>query len=108
VTEGYNSETEDAAPYFFLSYAHTPRFAGEPGNPDIWVVNLFRDLCSDIMQLTNLPPGAKPGFMDRELRAGSDWPSGLAHALATCRVFVPLYSRRYFDSEQCGSQQPRG
>ena len=91
-------------PYFFLSYAHTPRLAGESGNPDIWVVNLFKDLSSDIMQLTNLPPGARPGFMDRDLRTGSDWPSRLAQALATCRVFVPLYSRRYFDSENCGKE----
>jgi FxsC-like protein len=104
VTEGYNSAAADAAPYFFLSYAHTPRQEGYPGDPDIWVANLFRDLCSHIMQLTNLPPGARPGFMDRELRTGSDWPARLAQALATCRVFVPLYSRRYFDSEHCGKE----
>jgi FxsC-like protein len=104
VTEGYNSASPDNAPYFFLSYAHTPRQEGYPGDPDIWVANLFQDLCSHIMQLTNLPPGAMPGFMDRELRTGSDWPTRLAQALATCRVFVPLYSRRYFDSEHCGKE----
>jgi FxsC-like protein len=70
----------------------------------VWVVTLYNDLCKHIMQLTNLPFGAKPGFMDRELRAGNDWPRELAHALATCRVFVPLYSRRYFESEQCGKE----
>jgi FxsC-like protein len=104
VTDGYNSASPDSAPYFFLSYAHTPRQEGYPGDPDIWVANLFQDLCSHIMQLTNLPPGAMPGFMDRELRAGSDWPVRLAQALATCQVFVPLYSRRYFDSEHCGKE----
>jgi FxsC-like protein len=102
--EGNFSGAADAAPYFFLSYAHTPRLEGDPGNPDIWVVNLFKDLCKHILQLTNLPPGSKPGFMDRELRPGSDWPSRLAQALATCRVFVPLYSIRYFDSENCGKE----
>lgn len=104
MTEDNKPEPADAAPYFFLSYAHTPRQEGYPGDPDIWVVNLFQDLCSHIMQLTNLPPGARPGFMDRELRTASDWPAPFAQALATCRVFVPLYSRRYFDSEQCGKE----
>jgi FxsC-like protein len=56
------------------------------------------------MQLTNLPLGAMPGFMDREVRTGSDWPTRLAQALATCRVFVPLYSERYFESEHCGKE----
>jgi FxsC-like protein len=102
--EGDFSGSADAPPYFFLSYAHTPRIEGYLGDPDIWVVNLFRDLCSHIMQLTDLPSGVRPGFMDRELRAGSDWPSRLAHALAACRVFVPLYSSRYFASENCGKE----
>jgi FxsC-like protein len=104
VTDDNNSASPDNGPYFFLSYAHTPRQEGSPGDPDIWVANLFQDLCAHIMQLTSLPPGAISGFMDRELRTGSDWPTRLARALATCRVFVPLYSRRYFDSEHCGKE----
>jgi FxsC-like protein len=95
----------DTAPYFFLSYAHTPRYdPGDSADPDAWVVDLFTDLCKHIMQLTNLPLGAKPGFMDRELRPGNDWPWDLSQALATSRVFVPLYSRRYFESGQCGKE----
>lgn len=95
----------DTAPYFFLSYAHTPRHdPADPADPDAWVVDLYEDLCKHIMQLTSLPLGAKPGFMDRELRPGNDWPAELAQALATCRVFVPLYSRRYFESAQCGRE----
>jgi FxsC-like protein len=42
--------------------------------------------------------------MDRENRLGVKWPGELAQALATCRVFVPLYSPRYFDSEYCGKE----
>ena len=42
--------------------------------------------------------------MDRELRQGHEWPDRLISALATCRVFVPLYSRRYFKSENCGKE----
>jgi FxsC-like protein len=93
------------APYFFLSYAHTPRYdPADPADPDAWVVDLYKDLCNDIMQLTSLPLGSKPGFMDRELRPGNAWPMELAQALSTCRVFVPLYSRRYFESAQCGRE----
>jgi FxsC-like protein len=54
--------------------------------------------------MLDLPPGTNPGFMDRELRPGNEWPPALAKALATCRVFVPLYSRRYFASVHCGKE----
>lgn len=56
------------------------------------------------MQMTDLPSGTNPGFMDRGPRYGDDWPTELTRALATCRVFVPLYSRRYFTSERCGKE----
>ncbi|WP_147268903.1 TIR-like protein FxsC [Sphaerisporangium album] len=98
-------EVPRAAPYFFLSYAHTPRHdLNDPYDPDQWVEKLFNDLCRHVMVLTGLPRGVRPGFMDRELHPGSVWPDRLAEALATCRVFVPLYSRRYFESEQCGKE----
>ena len=42
--------------------------------------------------------------MDRENRLGAEWPPELTKALATCRVFVPLYSRRYFESDNCGKE----
>jgi hypothetical protein len=46
--------------------------------------------------------------MNRELRQGQgqghEWPWRLSNALATCSVFVPLYSRRYFKSEHCGKE----
>jgi FxsC-like protein len=97
--------TQDAAPYFFLSYAHTPKHdPTDPDDPDAWVWTLYTDLCRHIMALTDLPNGARPGFMDRELRLGNIWPAALSSALATCRVFVPLYSHRYFESEQCGKE----
>jgi FxsC-like protein len=92
-------------PYFFLSYAHTPRHGrGSSADPDVWASILFRDLCNEIRSLTGSPPGATVGFMDQELWRGHDWPIGLARALANCRVFVPLYSRRYFQSEHCGKE----
>ncbi|MFD0354461.1 TIR-like protein FxsC [Streptomyces sp. NPDC127110] len=91
-------------PYFFLSYAHTPRFGPGGPDPDMWVERLFRDLCSHIMALTDLPAGSEAGFMDREIRSGEGWSERLGAALATCRVFVPLFSPRYFASEMCGKE----
>lgn len=95
----------DSRPYFFLSYAHTPR-ADEYDtlDPDIWVGDFYRDICRHLFAITDLPSGAKAGFMDQELRPGNVWPAKLAEALATCRVFVPLYSLRYFKSEHCGRE----
>ena len=42
--------------------------------------------------------------MDRENKIGVQWSPELTTALARCRVFVPLYSRRYFESDNCGRE----
>ena len=98
------------APYFFLSYARSPRFdAGRQGggsavDPDVWAATLFGDLCRRVGSMTALPPGIRAGFMACGQWPARDWRTGLAEALGTCRVFVPLYSRRYFQSEHCGKE----
>ncbi|MFF8291652.1 TIR-like protein FxsC [Streptomyces sp. NPDC016309] len=94
----------DHRPYFFLSYAHTPRYGSGGPDPDMWVERLFRDLCGHVMAMTDLPAGSPAGFMDREIRSGEGWSERLGEVLATCRVFVPLFSPRYFASEMCGKE----
>ena len=42
--------------------------------------------------------------MDRENKIGTAWSPELITSLARCRVFVPLYSRRYFESDNCGRE----
>ncbi|MDX3098826.1 TIR-like protein FxsC [Streptomyces sp. ME19-03-3] len=91
-------------PYFFLSYAHTPRNDPSDPDPDLWIAKLYNDLCAHILQMTTLPAGVKAGFMDRGMNVGEGWPKSLAEALAHSRVFVPLYSPRYFRSQQCGKE----
>jgi FxsC-like protein len=94
----------DDRPYFFLSYARTPkRDPLDREDPDRWVYRLYKDLCDVILQLTDARPG-EAGFMDRENQVGAEWSPELTHALARCRVFVPLYSRRYFESDNCGKE----
>jgi FxsC-like protein len=91
-------------PFFFLSYKHP--WADDRGAqvPDVWIGKLYRDLCVHVREIAGLPPVVRPGFMDQELRPGNEWPDRLARALATCRVFVPLYSKHYFRSVHCGKE----
>jgi FxsC-like protein len=91
-------------PYFFLSYARTPkRNPADRENPDRWVHKLYRDLCDEILQMTDAQP-AEAGFMDMENKLGAAWSPELISAIKNCRVFVPLYSRRYFESDNCGRE----
>jgi FxsC-like protein len=90
--------------YFFLSYARTPkRHPDDPLDLDRWVYCLYRDLCAEVAHLTGVTP-ADAGFMDREVHPSAEWPPSVAHSLATAQVFVPLYSHRYFESEECGRE----
>jgi hypothetical protein len=70
----------------------------------MWARRFYAELCNEILQHTSLPHGVHPGFMDADMQTGVEWDQRLARELATCRVFVPLYSRRYFHSVQCGKE----
>ncbi|MGW1753066.1 TIR-like protein FxsC [Streptomyces mirabilis] len=90
-------------PYFFLSYARTPRSSTSEQNPDFATVRLYRDLCEEISRLTEVDP-AGVGFIDQRLSSGEVWSDEVSAALASCQVFVPLYSPRYFRLESCGKE----
>jgi len=95
-------ERAGSEPYFFLSYARTPRHGlNSSAHPDYWVHQFYDDLYAEVLQRIR---SSVAGFMDREIRLGSQWSEELTTALATCRVFVPLYSPRYFASENCGKE----
>lgn len=97
--------TVAAAQYFFLSYAREAHIDGPgPSEANFWVGKLFGDLVQCVKQVAGLPQGVNSGFMDTERRTGNEWPLGLTQALATCRVFVPLYSRSYFADDYCGRE----
>lgn len=91
-------QADESRPHFFLSYA---RSRYRPEDSDRWVAKFFKDLCHDIGQATGT---LNPGFMDRQIPVGSEWPDQLADALANCRVFLALFSPAYFSSEYCGKE----
>ena len=97
-----------SAPVFFLSYARHHRApedkTGTAEDPDRWTLRFFDDLTFEVAELTALPRDSRPGFMDREVRVGQEWPRRISEALAKCRVFVPLYTPRYFTSLSCASE----
>ncbi|MFE2424424.1 TIR-like protein FxsC [Streptomyces hokutonensis] len=95
-------ERSASGPYFFLSYARAPTDESDVSDPNLWVHHLFRDLCEHVDSLTAYD--GMPGFMDRSMSAGQLWSDELARSLSTCRVFVPLYSPRYFISRWCGQE----
>jgi FxsC-like protein len=97
-------------PYFLISYPHEPRNGqarngqGSERDPDTWVIRFYKDLCRVVEELVQADPGTTVGILDRDLWVGDDWLTKLPEALATCRVLVPLYSRRYFQSFHCGKE----
>ena len=96
-----------SAPVFFLSYARHHRAEDKTGtaeDPDRWTLRFFDDLTFEVAELTTLPRDSRPGFMDREVRVGQEWPRRISEALAACRVFLPLYTPRYFTSLSCASE----
>jgi FxsC-like protein len=92
------------ARYFFLSYANSQRYGAQSPAVDPWLDQFFADLSHEVRTQAGAPPDAEVGFMDREPLSGDDWPVRLDRALAACRVFVPMYSRQYFESEHCGRE----
>ncbi|MDX2820341.1 TIR domain-containing protein [Streptomyces ipomoeae] len=96
--------SNSAKPYFFLSYAHARKRDAGDADPNVWVRKLYDDLSAHVLQLTDLPWGSRAGFLDQSTAVGVRWRDELSENLAHCRVFVPLYSPRYFVSEQCGRE----
>ncbi|MEU6804478.1 TIR-like protein FxsC [Streptomyces neyagawaensis] len=89
-----------------MSYARTP-YKGARAKKDasdLALEEFYTLLCSNIMQLTDHDGEESPGFLDQRMDTGVDWENRIKHALATCRVFVPIYNTRYFTREWCGKE----
>ncbi|MFC1415764.1 TIR-like protein FxsC [Streptacidiphilus cavernicola] len=89
-------------PVFFLSYAHSGGIRHEESDP--FPQQVFRDLSSAVSELSAIGDGGPVAFMDRGIQLGEGWEQRISEAVAQCRVFVPLYSPRYFRSVACGQE----
>jgi FxsC-like protein len=83
-------------PYFFLSYAR--------GTDDVWVEKFYRELCDELRRRSDVPAEEPVGFIDTGIGIGIRWSVELEQALASCQVFLALYSPRYFLRENCGKE----
>jgi len=79
-------------PWFFFSYASS--------NRDSFLKKFFQELENQVKTLTG-----HVGYVSwKDLRPGADWPLDLAGALQSCKVFVPIYTPAYFESDYCGRE----
>jgi transcriptional regulator with XRE-family HTH domain len=102
---GDAESAEPRGPLFYLSYSlQAGRESEVRGTPIRRIGKFFEDLSENVAQLSGLPAGQDPGYMARSFPDGRGWPAELLAGLGTCQVFVPLLSRPYFSSTQCGME----
>lgn len=97
-------EPDRRRPLFFVSHAirHSAfRDAGDPA-PNDHLTRFFNDLQENVSQLFYRPPGADPGFIDREMEGGVAWERELLTNIGTCQVLVALVSDPYTHRDWCG------
>jgi hypothetical protein len=100
------AEPDRTAPLLFLSHANarkadtgtSPAGASDPFS------TFFNDLSRNVGQLVYRPPGADPGFIDRQMRTGVEWEQEILRAVGTCQVFVALISDPYVHRPWCGRE----
>jgi FxsC-like protein len=86
--------TEGKLAHFFLSYAR--------GDDDEYVQKFFTDVSRELRRRGVQDEPA--GFLDTNMDVGTEWESELQEALCSCRVFIAIYSPRYFSREHCGKE----
>ena len=96
---------QSAFPPLFFSYAHAHHddFT-EQQDADLWVRKFYGHLCAEVGRLADVPRGQDVLFIDRRITLGTSWPLALAENLSKCAVFVPLYTRTYFQRPDCGRE----
>jgi formylglycine-generating enzyme required for sulfatase activity/Cdc6-like AAA superfamily ATPase len=83
-------------PYVFISYSREDARDGLANR-------FYTELCVEIAQRGGLRL-EDVGYIDTNLTVGDTWPAPLANALGDCRVFLPLVSPNYFNSDICGRE----
>jgi TIR domain len=102
---GLPDDVRPEAPLFFLSHAN-PAWRGIDGQyrPNRRTSKFFDDLSENVAELVSRPVGSEPGFMDRSIASGTNWPDELLAAVGRCQVFVALLSDPYVASSWCSKE----
>jgi len=79
--------------YFFFSYSRADA-------PDQHLYNFYDDLCRELSVRAGIPID-ETGFIDKHQPFGAEWDRTMSQAVATCKVFVPVYSPNYMVSRNC-------
>ena len=95
------AEVDAFGPSFFLSYAPVAPLRGDRSDPYYWVKRFFHELAAEVRSLDG---NLRQGFIADHVPPGANPETLTARNLASCRIFVPLYSDDYFDDEQCGRE----
>lgn len=82
--------------FFFFSYARNDA-------QDPYLRKFFNELSTEI-GLRLAIEAKDAGFIDVSLPPGSSWAAATSQALATCKVFIPVYSPSFFQSGYCGKE----
>jgi FxsC-like protein len=83
-------------PFFFLSYARNDA-------QDPYLKKFFTELATEVAVRLGID-AAEAGFLDTNLPPGSLWAEATSQALATCKIFIPVYSPSFFQSGYCGKE----
>ncbi|MEV6400986.1 FxsC protein [Streptomyces sp. NPDC051907] len=86
-------------PLFFLSYARIPGGRRTGDNPDKLVFDFYEELRHRVAAYAGVTTAAA-GFVEQPGAPADESVRALSH----CRVFVPLYTKRYFTDPLCGRQ----
>ncbi|HEV2637487.1 MAG TPA: FxsC protein [Actinocrinis sp.] len=89
----------DGFSFLYLSFGGADRERpAEQRDDGFWVRKFRGHLSAEIARLLDLPSGQK------QPAAGAERPQDAMTKLATCTVFMPLYTRRYFSNPDRGSE----
>jgi len=100
-----NDDTLKSLTFLVESWRNQPNVQPTVVHPEIFISYSRRTLDwveQNIYQALASWRGPKSIFFDkRTLEGGMGWLDELASAVANCRVFLPVYSRPYFESDFC-------
>ena len=83
--------------HFFFSYAR------RDSADDPYLRRFYEDLRKEVSSRGGVEKESA-GFFDIHQPTGTDWPTTSGTAVGSCKVFVPVYSPWYFNSDACGSE----